>query len=130
MGRLLGGHGGGRRLDLDGSGVHRESATNPAGELGNLCDAVRSVSGGGGSSATLETGLPLRTGEVSMEVTRNGKLKHAMRHEPRAYPAIADVGIVLLDQSLRPVAFHKGAAEMFHEDALRSGSRSRVRSST
>lgn len=57
-----------------------------------------------------------------MPVSRNGKSKHALRHEPRVYPAIADVGIVLLDLSMRPIAFDRGAAEMFNEEAKRTGS--------
>ncbi len=57
-----------------------------------------------------------------MGLTRNGISKRSLRHEPRAYPAIADVGIVLLDLSLQPVAFDRGAAEMFNEEAKRRGS--------
>lgn len=57
-----------------------------------------------------------------MAPSRNVKSKHALRHEPRVYPATADVGIVLLDSSLRPIAFDRGAAEMFNEEAKRRGS--------
>jgi DNA-binding CsgD family transcriptional regulator len=56
-----------------------------------------------------------------MAPSRNVKSKHALRHAPRVYPAIADVGMVLLDLSLRPIAFDRGAAEMFNEEAKRRG---------
>ena len=55
-----------------------------------------------------------------MAVLRNSKSKRALRHEPRVYPAIADVGIVLLDLFMQPVAFDRGAAEMFNEEAKRT----------
>src|ERR1700716_611307 len=71
----------------------------------------------------VRAGLRIRPSEVpSMAVSRNGKLKRALRHEPRVYPAIADVGIVLLDLSMRPIAFDRGASEMFNEEAKRRGS--------
>jgi DNA-binding CsgD family transcriptional regulator len=55
-----------------------------------------------------------------MAPSRN-KSKHSLRHEPRAHSAIADVGIVLLDLSMQPIAFDRGAAEMFDEEAKRCG---------
>src|SRR5689334_7843529 len=57
-----------------------------------------------------------------MAPSRMSKSKHALRHEPRAHPAVADVGIVLMDHSLRPIAFDRGAAQMFNEESQRQGS--------
>jgi DNA-binding CsgD family transcriptional regulator len=53
-----------------------------------------------------------------MAPMRNVKSKRALRHEPRACPAKADVGIVLLDLSLHPLAIDRGAAEMFGKESI------------
>jgi DNA-binding CsgD family transcriptional regulator len=53
-----------------------------------------------------------------MAPVRNGNSKRALRHEPRACPAKADVGIVLLDLSLHLLAFDRGAAEMFGKESI------------
>src|SRR4051794_12557730 len=55
-----------------------------------------------------------------MPMTRIGKPKHALRRDHRTYPAVADVGMVILDENYRPVAFDHGAAEMFHAEARRA----------
>jgi DNA-binding CsgD family transcriptional regulator len=52
-----------------------------------------------------------------MAIARNGKSKHGIHRETRIYPAIAEVGMVILDESFRPIAFDRGAAEMFRQDA-------------
>jgi len=54
------------------------------------------------------------------QLTRNGKLRQSTRREPKLDPPLAEVGIVLMDLSLRPLAFDRGAAEMF-PDAARCG---------
>jgi len=53
-----------------------------------------------------------------MAPTRNITSKRVLRHEPRACPARADVGIVLLDLSLHLLAFDRGAAEMFGKESI------------
>ena len=53
-----------------------------------------------------------------MAPLRNSKSKPTLRHGPRACPARADVGIVLLDLSLHLLAFDRGAAEMFGKESI------------
>jgi DNA-binding CsgD family transcriptional regulator len=55
-----------------------------------------------------------------MGTPRNGK-SHALRHGARLPPAGTEVGMVLLDLSLRPIAFDQGAATLFRDEVHRGG---------
>lgn len=45
-----------------------------------------------------------------MQLTKKSESKHAIVHKPKTAAMIPDVGLVLLDSSLKPLAFDRGAA--------------------
>jgi DNA-binding CsgD family transcriptional regulator len=70
---------------------------------------------------TPTSSVPAR--EVSMGFSRNGKLKRSTpRQDSKVAPAVAHAGMLLLDLSMRPIAFDRGASEIFTAAARRGGS--------
>jgi DNA-binding CsgD family transcriptional regulator len=57
--------------------------------------------------------------EVAMGTPRSGKSKRAVRREPRLAAPPMETGMVLLDPSLRPIAFDQGAAAIFRDETHR-----------
>jgi DNA-binding CsgD family transcriptional regulator len=49
-----------------------------------------------------------------MQITRRSEPRHALIHKARTASLIPDVGLVLLDSSLKPLAFDQGAASILN----------------
>jgi DNA-binding NarL/FixJ family response regulator len=50
-----------------------------------------------------------------MQLTRRSEPKHAIVHKARTAPMVPDVGLILLDASLKPLAFDPGAASILNQ---------------
>jgi DNA-binding NarL/FixJ family response regulator len=50
-----------------------------------------------------------------MQLTRRSEQKHAIVHKARTAPMVPDVGLILLDASLKPLAFDPGAASILNQ---------------
>src|ERR1700730_13015885 len=49
-----------------------------------------------------------------MQLSKKARPQHAIMHKPKPAPQAPDVGMVLLDGSLKPIAFDRGAAAILH----------------